>query len=495
MTAKSRAERIAPSRARAHKTLTRTLHKPSGEGLIGAAELDPCVGELYAAVRDSVWLVDPTSLCLVWANAAAGELMLAPSASLQGMEILSLLVCPEDMYFWAEVASGLSDAIESRTLVRRPDGHTTPVLRCVRAVQVPTASAGSRNGISNSSSNRGKTSKRMLMVTLHDLTEQLRAEHERDDRLAELNATLESSGDGILVTDLKGNIRNFNRRFAELWNVPPAVLTLRDDDAVLGWMRRSVVDSAAYMRRLAAIDDEAFDQTKTRALDIVQLRSAVTLERTSLPLCSRGLTIGRVYAFRDITEQLANEKRLSALASIDALTGTANRAALTTKIGEVLGLGQLKKQRRNQPESGSSFALMTLNLDRFHDVNIRLGSAFGDRVLIEVAARLTAAVRHVDTVARIGGDEFALLIHPTDAAGAELSAQRILSALQKPFLIGDVSFSLTASLGIAMHLWPNERPEELMQSADAAMRQVKHQGGNRYGLHEAAQTQSGTSWH
>ena len=308
MTAKSRAERIAPSRARAHKTLTRTLHKPSGEGLIGAAELDPCVGELYAAVRDSVWLVDPTSLCLVWANAAAGELMLAPSASLQGMEILSLLVCPEDMYFWAEVASGLSDAIESRTLVRRPDGHTTPVLRCVRAVQVPTASAGSRNGISNSS-NRGKTSKRMLMVTLHDLTEQLRAEHERDDRLAELNATLESSGDGILVTDLKGNIRNFNRRFAELWNVPPAVLTLRDDDAVLGWMRRSVVDSAAYMRRLAAIDDEAFDQTKTRALDIVQLRSAVTLERTSLPQCSRGLTIGRVYAFRDITEQLANEKR------------------------------------------------------------------------------------------------------------------------------------------------------------------------------------------
>jgi diguanylate cyclase (GGDEF)-like protein len=452
-----------------------------------AADFDPCVSELYGAVLESVWLVDPASLCVTWANAAAGELMQADTQTLHGLEILSLLVCPEDMYFWAEVASGLSDAIESRTLVRRPDGNTTPVLRCVRTVQVPTASS------------ERKSSARMLIVTLRDLTEQLRVEHERDDRLAELSATVESSGDGILVTDLKGNIRNFNRRFAQLWQVPPSMLTLRDDDAVLGWMRRSVVDPAAYMRRLAAIDDAAFDQTTTRALDIIQLHSAVTLERSSLPQCSRGLTIGRVYAFRDITEQLANEQRISALACIDALTGVANRAALTTKIGEVLGLGQLKEQRRNQrrnqQDGGNSFALMTLNLDRFQDINTRLGSTFGDRVLVEVAARLTAAVRHVDTVARIGGDEFALLIHPTDAAGAELTAQRILSALQKPFRIDGVSFNLTASLGIAMHLWPNERPEELLQSADAAMRQVKHQGGNRYGLHAAAQTFPGSPWH
>jgi diguanylate cyclase (GGDEF)-like protein len=485
--ARSRDERVAPSRARTqkalNKTLQKTLQKKSGTGVSGTANLDPCVNELYAAVLDSVWLVDPASLCVVWANPAAGTLMQADAQALHGLEILSLLVCPEDMYFWAEVASGLSDEIESRTLVCRPDGHTTPVLRCVRTVQVPTASSVV------------KASKRMLIVTLRDLTEQLRCEHERDDRLAELSATLESSRDGILVTDLKGNIRNFNRRFAELWDVPPAMLTLRDDDAVLGWMRRSVIDPAAYMRRLAAIDGAAFEQNTARVLDIVQLRTAVTLERSSLPQCSRGLTIGRVYAFRDITEELANEKRVSALASIDALTGVANRAALTTKIGAVLGMAQRRNQRRNHQAHGSASALMTLNLDRFHDINTRLGSAFGDRVLVEVAARLTAAVRHVDTVARIGGDEFALLIHPTDAAGAEHTAQRILSALQQPFCLDDISFTLTASLGIAMHLWPNEQAEELLQSADAAMRQVKHQGGNRYGLHATAQTVPGSSWH
>ncbi len=479
MTKQSSSERVRPSRARAQKSMLTVKQA----GLVGAAEIDACVGDLYAAMRDSVWLVDPDSLCVVWANRAAGELMSADAHALYGLQILSLLVCPEDMYFWAEVASGLSDAIESRTWVRRPDGQTTPVLRCVQSVQVPTALPSEKG--------RAQTSKRMLVVTLRDLSEQLRIEHDLEDRLAELNATLESSSDGILVTDLKGNIRNFNRRFAELWQVPRAMLTLRDDDAVLGWMRRSVVDPGAYMRRLAAIDDPAFDNTTARALDVVELRNSMTLERSSLPQCSRGLTIGRIYAFRDITEQLAIEKRANTLAQVDALTGAANRAALTTKIGEVLGLAQ----RRNQRESGSSFALMTINLDRFHDINTRLGSAFGDKVLVEVAARLTAAVRHVDTVARIGGDEFALLIHPTDAAGAELSAQRILSALNRPFQIDGVSFSLTASLGIAMHLWPNERPEELMQSAEAAMRQVKHQGGNRYGLHAAAQVLPGSPWH
>lgn len=274
-----------------------SAHIPLRESQLTACDLDPCVSNLYAAVRDSVWLVDPTSLCVVWANKSAGELMHIDSETLHDVEIFSLLVCPEDMYFWAEAASGVSDAIESRTLVRRPDGHNTPVLRSVRAVQLPTISG---KGNVNST---GST--RLLMVTLRDLTEQLRTEHERDDRLAELSATLESSSDGILVTDLKGNIRNFNRRFAELWRIPPAMLSLRDDDAVLGWMRRSVADPAAYMRRLAAIDDAAFDHATARVRDVVQLRSAVTLERTSLPQCSRGLTIGRVYAFRDLTENVA----------------------------------------------------------------------------------------------------------------------------------------------------------------------------------------------
>ncbi len=470
-------------RVRTQKLLPHPRPHPRPHPSDCTAPVEANVNALFSALPDCVWLVDPVSLQVLWANAAAGALMQTDPRDLVGQEILSILVCPEDMYFWAEVSAGVSESIESRTLLCRADGHTTAVLRTVRAINLPSRLA------------KSKTNRRLLMVTLRDLSEQLRTEHALEDRLADLSATLESSGDGILVTDLQGNIRNFNRRFAELWQVPQAMLALRDDDAVLGWMRRSVLDPAAYMRRLAAIDDSAFDVPSARVCDVLQLHHNVTLERSSLPQCSRGLTIGRIYSFRDISDQLANEKRLRVLAVTDVLTGTANRAALTTKIGEVLGLGQLQKQRRNQRESSSSFALMTLNLDRFHAINTRMGPAFGDRVLVGVAARLTAAVRRVDTVARIGGDEFALLIHPTDAVGAQLTAQRILSVLQRPFLIDDVSLSLTASLGIAMHLWPDEQPEELLQSADAAMRQVKDKGGNRYGLHAAHQTPPGAPWH
>ena len=295
-----RAEHMAQRGASARKPLTRPLMKPRTEPPTeqlteqpsGADFFQPLCDELtdsFNALPDALWLVDPSNLQVLWANTAAGTLMNVAANQLVGMDVLSALVCPEDMFFWAEVSAGLSEVIESRTLLKRADGSTLPVLRTVRTVQLPTRAADAQ------------TSSRMLLITLRDLTEQLRVEHALEDRLAQLNATLESSGDGILVTDLNGNIRNFNRRFAQLWRVPAVMLTVRDDDAVLGWMRRSVVDARAYMQRLAAIDDPAFDAPSARVCDLVRLRHNVTLERTSLPQCSRGLTIGRVYAFREVS--------------------------------------------------------------------------------------------------------------------------------------------------------------------------------------------------
>ena len=286
-----RAEQMAHRGASARKALPQPqlfadpFHLPAAD-----------VTDTLNGLPDAVWLVDPNSLQVTWANTAAGVLMDADPSKLVGMEVLTALVCPEDMVFWAEVSAGLSEVIESRTLLRRADGSTRPVLRTVRAVHLPTQAADA-----------AQTSSRMLLITLRDLTEQLRVEHALEDRLAQLSATLESSGDGILVTDLNGNIRNFNRRFAQLWRLPSDMLTLRDDDAVLGWMRRSVVDAKAYMQRLAAIDDPAFDKPSARVRDLVRLRHNVTLERTSLPQCSRGLTIGRVYSFRDVDERLGVE--------------------------------------------------------------------------------------------------------------------------------------------------------------------------------------------
>ena len=138
----------------------------------------------------------------------------------------------------------------------------------------------------------------LFVVVLHDRSAQRRTERELEATAADLRATLESTHEGLLVTDLAGQLRNFNRRFASLWQIPAELLSRREDDAVLEWMRRSVVDPAAYMRRLAAIEDVSTEPSR----DVLHLQSGRCLERVTMPHCQQGRPIGRVYAFRDITD-------------------------------------------------------------------------------------------------------------------------------------------------------------------------------------------------
>ena len=109
-------------------------------------------------------------------------------------------------------------------------------------------------------------------------------------------ATLEATADGILVTDLAGHIRAFNRRFAQIWGLPESLLTERQDDAVYDWMRRSVVDPEAYTRRLGVINEATLLQASER----LTLHSGQVLERVTQPQNSRGRPCGRAGAGREL---------------------------------------------------------------------------------------------------------------------------------------------------------------------------------------------------
>ena len=408
------------------------------------------------AMLDAVWLVDAGTLRLVAANHAAGELMAMAPGELVGKEVLELAATPEDLCFWGEVSQGLVDQIESATLVTSADGATKAVMRRVSRVQ---GTGGSAAGA-------------LFVVVLHDCSQQLKAERELEAAAADLRATLESTQDGILVTDLAGRIRNFNQRFASLWQIPPELLMRREDDRVLEWMRRSVVDPAAYMRRLAAIDDA----TMLQASDVLRLHSGKVVERVTMPQCMRGQPIGRVYAFRDITERLEARQRIETLSYTDALTGLPNRRLLADRVE--VALAQAKRD-------GTPFALLFLNLDRFNHINETLGRDFGDRVLLDVADRIRGCVREVDTVARLAGDEFVVLANGVDELGAETAAWRVMDALKLPFTQGGMSFTVTASLGIS--LYPNDGAvmNELVRRADAAMRDAKLAGRAAFRFHRA----------
>ncbi len=400
---------------------------------------------------DAVWLVDPASQQVVAANAAAGELMGMEAASMIGRRVVELCAAPQDLIFWVEAAAGDSHGIDSESWVQRSDGRMIPVSRRVRRLRA----AG-----------HGE----LFMVVMHDLEEQKRVEAALEARVDELASTLESTAEGLLITDLSGRVRSFNHAFAAAWRMPDGMLRVRDDAAVLDFMCRAVADSAGYMRRLAALEGLELNE----AVDTLTLRGGRVLQRVMRPLRSRGRVTGRLYSFRDITERIMALHRIDTLSHCDVLTGLPNRRVLADRVAFALALAQ---------RDGTSFAVLLANLDRFKHINETLGQEIGDRVLIDVSDRLKACVRQVDTVARLGGDEFAVLVHQADAAGAEAAASRVLCAMQQPLHRGTLSFTVTCSIGIAMYPNHGASLDELVRHADAAMREVKDAGRAAYRFH------------
>jgi diguanylate cyclase (GGDEF)-like protein len=158
----------------------------------------------------------------------------------------------------------------------------------------------------------------------------------------------------------------------------------------------------------------------------------------------------------------------------DSLTGLPNRAMFT----ELLKAEIDSSQRRDD-----MFAVLFLDLDRFKNINDSLGHTHGDLLLVAFAERLERTLRPVDTLARFGGDEFAILISGmTDATDAVRVAQRIQDELSQPFVLDKNSAFATASIGIALSSSGYDRPEDILRDADIAMYRAKENGKARYEL-------------
>ena len=424
-----------------------TVAAPEVDALDDAA-LRRAGSRLLDALPDAAWLVDAGTLRVVAANAASQRLFGEPAALTVGRSVLDLCATPEDLCFWTEAGA---DGIVSDTLARRVDGRTVPVTRSVRAigasaVQPPT----------------------LYLVAFHDLSDRRQAERDAEALIADLQATLESTADAILVTDLDGRLRCCNERFAALWKLGDARSLRGEEKASLDEpMRRALVDPAGYDERLAWLRDSPL----ARASDRLRLRSGRIVERVTQPQFSRGRPVGRVYSFRDITDRLESSRRIEQLSRTDTLTGLPNRRLLAERVGHALAVAE---------REAGGFALMFLDLDHFKHINDSLGHGAGDRMLIDASRRIRGCFRQVDTVARLGGDEFVMLVHQADAASAEATARRVLEAMAEPFAYGELRFTMTCSIGIALHPADGRDLDELMRHADAAMHGAKE--GGRAGL-------------
>ena len=196
---------------------------------------------------------------------------------------------------------------------------------------------------------------------------------------------------------------------------------------------------------------------------------------TKVPLRdSNGVVVGLMGITREINELKRAEIDLQHMATHDALTGLPNRYLMTDRLIQILAQGE---------RAGRVFAVLFIDVDEFKTINDLRGHEFGDLVLQAVAARLSQTVRGSDTVARIGGDEFVVILEPlTHRDNVGLVADKILRSIRRPVTIARHRVRLTVSIGISLFPDNGSDAELLLGAADYAMYQAKRQGKDRWQL-------------
>jgi diguanylate cyclase (GGDEF)-like protein/PAS domain S-box-containing protein len=182
--------------------------------------------------------------------------------------------------------------------------------------------------------------------------------------------------------------------------------------------------------------------------------------------------IGYLKILQDFTERKVEQDEMSRLATVDPLTGLANRSCFDARTKEMMLLSSRVKQ---------SLQLFIIDLDGFKDINDTQGHPAGDELLRQVAGRLKDACRVTDFVARLGGDEFGLLrIGSTHLASSDVLASKLVACIAQPFEIGGVVIQISASVGIASSPEDGEDPDELLKKADLALYKAKSAGRNGF---------------
>ena len=292
-------------------------------------------------------------------------------------------------------------------------------------------------------------------------------------RLQLLSRALGAAGNSILITDRNGRIEWVNQAFSRLtgYSLPEVIgQTPR--------LLKSGKQDAVYYQRLWAtiLSGEVWShETEERHKD----GSLYTVQQTITPIQDETNEITHFISIQeDISAQKIAEQRIQHMAHYDALTGLPNRS---------LFFDRLKQATAISKRSGENLALLFLDLDRFKPVNDTYGHAVGDALLKTVAERLLKCVRESDTVARMSGDEFTVLLprlsHRDDAI---LVAEKIVKSIAAPFNLDGNAIHIGTSIGISLYPDDAQDEQELVRLADEAMYDAKHHGRNTYRFHAPA---------
>ncbi len=306
-----------------------------------------------------------------------------------------------------------------------------------------------------------------------DITDSVR----QSERLRLAARVIESTHEAVVITDREARIIEVNPAFCRITGYSAAETVGRKP----GFWKSQHHDKTFYTRLWEALRTEGFWQGEIwnqRANgDVFPTWQTISAVRDE-----HGEITHYVSVFTDISELVESRSQLLHLAQHDALTDLPNRLLYLDRLRHALERARREQQR---------LAVLFLDLDRFKHINDSLGHALGDRLLVEVALRLRSTVRSEDTVARMGGDEFILLMENLrQDEDAALLAQKLLQVMSAPFHLEGHEFYITSSIGISLYPRDGTDAETLVRNADAAMYRAKAQGRNAYAFYTEALTHS-----
>jgi diguanylate cyclase (GGDEF)-like protein/PAS domain S-box-containing protein len=403
---------------------------------------------------DSVFMFDTEALRFTYANAGALQQVGYSREELLSMHPFDIKPDIDENQLRALIApllSGEQASLTFETVHQHKNGQLLPVEIFLQHVAPP-------------------EDRERFVAIVRDITERKRAEAQLKESENFLSTVLDSMPLPIFHKDKKGRYTGFNKAFESFFGKPQSEL-----------IGRSVFD--IHPPELAHIyhqqDKRLFDDVQTQSYEsqaknaYSQTRDVVFHKATLTNF--RGEITGLVGAVVDVTERKQADAEIHRLAYYDSLTDLPNRRLLQDRLHHAMALCR---------RGGGHGALIFLDIDDFKELNDSRGHDAGDRLLVEVKQRLVAGARESDTVARMGGDEFVVMLEdlsddPEEAAiQTRQVGEKIRVDLAVPYQLGDAEYRSTASLGIALFDGHEESIEVLLKHADLAMYRAKDGGRN-----------------
>ncbi len=305
------------------------------------------------------------------------------------------------------------------------------------------------------------------VIAVQGIIQDVTAQKEAEESLHLYANVFHSSGESILITDKNNNIIATNSAFTQSTGYTLADLQGKNPRILSdGKTPRSF-----YEKMWAELKKTGYWQGELGG----RKKNGETYPKWMSISVSYGIA-GEVQnyisSFADISERKADQERIHYLAHHDALTGLINRFSLEERLSQAMHTAERNK---------TQLALIFIDMDRFKLINDTLGHAAGDDLLIEVARRLKQSVRESDIVARIGGDEFVIVLTEiNDSLSAAPVARSIVEKLGEPYVINQQSVFSSPSMGISLYPTDASDADSLMKNADSAMYHAKDQGRNNY---------------